>query len=75
MVEWLFAHCAFVAQGFATLDPGCGQGTAHQAMMRWRTTQHNQRHSQLEYTNMYWGTLGKKKRKRLATVVNSGTNL
>ena len=42
------------AQGFAGSDPGCRRGTARQAMLRQHPTQHNQRHSQLEYTTMYW---------------------
>ena len=46
------------AQGFAGLDPGRGHGTAHQVMLRQSPTQHNQRHSQLEYTTTYWGALG-----------------
>ena len=29
------------AQGFAGLDPGCGRGTAHQAMLRRCPTCHN----------------------------------
>ena len=37
----------------------------------------NQRHSQLEYTTIYWGRFGekKKKKRRLATDVSSGANL
>ena len=49
------------AEGFASLDPGCRHGTAHQAMLRQRPTQHNQKDLQLEYTTMYWGTLGRRK--------------
>ena len=35
------------------------------------------RHSQLEYTTMYWGDLGRRRRKkrRLVTDVSSGANL
>ena len=51
-------YSASAAQGFADLDPGCGHGTPHQAMLKWRPKQHNQRHSQLEYTTMYWGLWG-----------------
>ena len=29
-----FVHSALAAQGFASLDPGHGHGTAHQAMLR-----------------------------------------
>ena len=28
-----FAHSALAAQGFTGSDPGCGHGTAHQAML------------------------------------------
>ena len=36
-----FMRSASVAQGFASLDPGCGHGTAHQAMLRRHPTCHN----------------------------------
>ena len=36
-----FARSASVARGFGSLNPGCGHGTAHQAMLRWRPTCHN----------------------------------
>ena len=35
MVE--FVHSASATQGFAGSDPGCGRGTAHQAMLRQRS--------------------------------------
>ena len=47
-------HSASAAQGFSSSDPGHGHGTTCQAMLRQHPTQHNQRPSQLEYTNMYW---------------------
>ena len=50
------------AQGFTASDPRHGHGTAHQAMLRWQPTQHNQRCSQLEYTPMYWGSLVRRKK-------------
>ena len=56
-----FTCSASPAQGFTSLDP------ALQAMLRWHPTCHNQRHSQLEYTPMYWGTLGSR-RKKYSTV-------
>ena len=67
-------------KGFTSSDPGSGRGTAHQAMLGQRPTYHNQRHSQLEYTIMNRGALGKrriKKRRRLAmaTDISSGANL
>ena len=68
---------ALVAQGFPSLNPGHRHGTAYQAMLRQHPTWHNQKDLQLEYTAMYWGALGRRRRKRrLATdVVSSGTNL
>ena len=32
---------AAAAQGFAGSDPGCGHGTAHQAMLSWHPTCHS----------------------------------
>ena len=58
-----FTHSASVAQGFTGSDPGHGHGTTHQAMLRLHPTWNNQRQSQLEYTTMYWGDLGRKSRK------------
>ena len=57
------AHSTSVAQGFTGLDPGGGHGTAHQAMLRQRLTQHNQKDLQLQHTTMYWagGLCGKDK--------------
>ena len=55
-----FTRSAWAAQGFAASDPGRVHGTAHQAMLRQRPTQHNQRDSQLEYATMYWGALGRR---------------
>ena len=71
-------HSSEVAQGFAGSDPGHRHDTAHQAVLRQRPIGHNERHSQLEYTTMYWGDFGQKKgekKKRLATVFSSGANL
>ena len=77
MAKWLSSHT--LLQGFAGLDPGCGHGTAHGAMLRRHPTQHNQKDVQLEYTTIYWGTLGRRgkkgRRRRLATDVGSGANL
>ena len=39
-------------------------GAAHQAMLRWRPTWHNQRDPQLEYATVYWGDLGRQSRKK-----------
>ena len=35
------ARSASTAQGFSGSDPGCGHGTALQAMLRWHPTCHN----------------------------------
>ena len=56
-----FARSALAAQGLTSLDPGHGPSTAHQAMLRRRPTQHNQKDLQLEYTTMYLGALGRRK--------------
>ena len=66
------------AWGFTHSDPGLGHGTAHQTTLRWRPTCHNQRHSQVEYTTMYWGLWGEEEeeeKRRLETDVSSGANL
>ena len=74
-----FVRSVSPAQGFAGLHSGHGHGTTHPAMLRWCPTCHNQKDLQLEYTTMYWGALGrgrkKTKRKRLAADVSSGDNL
>ena len=56
-------HSTSVAQRFAGSDPGCRHGTTHQAMLRRGPTCRNQRHSQLEYTTMCWGALGRRKKR------------
>ena len=47
-----FMRSTSAAQGFMGSDPGVGHGTAHQAMLRWCPTQHNQKDLQLEYTTV-----------------------
>ena len=59
-----FAGSTSAAQGFASSDPGCRHGTTHQAILRWLPTQHNQKDLELEYTTIYWGILGRRKRKK-----------
>ena len=59
-----FAHSALVAQGFTGLDPWCGHGIPHQAMLRRRPRQYNQRLSQVESTTVYWEGSGEKKKKK-----------
>ena len=70
---------AAAALSIAGLDPGRGHGTTHQATLRQCPTCHNEKDTQLRYTTIYWGDLGRKSRKgkekRLATVVSSGANL
>ena len=64
-----FARSTLAAQGFACLDRGREHGTAHQAMLRRRPTQHNQKDLQLEHTTMYLGLWEeeeeKKKKKKI----------
>ena len=67
-----FAHSASAAQGFEGSDPGCGHGTAHQAMLRWHPTCHNQKDLQLEYTTMYRGPLGRRRKKIKSLKKKSG---
>ena len=61
-----FMRSASAAQGFTGSDPGPGHGTARQATLRRRPTQQNQKDPQLEYTTMYWGALGRRKKKEEA---------
>ena len=60
-----FARSTSVAQGFAGSDPGRRHGTTHQATLRRRPTLHNQKHSQLEYTNNVMGDFGEKKKMKM----------
>ena len=64
-----FTRSIAVVQGFARLNPGRRHGTAHQAMLRWCPTCHNEKDLQLKiHTTMYgglWGEKGKKKKGRL----------
>ena len=71
---------ASVAQGSSSSDPGRGHGTAHQAMLRRRPPQQNEKDLQPEYATRHWGVFGEKKKKkknntRLAAEVSSGVNL
>ena len=59
-----FVRSTSVAQGFAGSDPGRGHGTTRQATLRCCPTCHNQKDPQLEYTTIYPGALGRRKRKR-----------
>ena len=59
-----FAPSTWAAQGFAGLDPGSRRSTAHQPTLRRRPTCHNQRHSQSEYTTMFWGAVGRRRRNK-----------
>ena len=52
------------AQGFTGSNPGREHGTTRQAMLRRHPTQHNRRHSQLQYTTTYWEGFGKKKKEK-----------
>ena len=55
-----FARSASAAQGFACSNPGCGHGTAHQALLRRCPTQHNWKDPQLKKIP---GGFGEKKEK------------
>ena len=66
---------SFGSPGFPGWDPGCRPSTTYQATLRQRPTQQNQKDLQLEYTTRYWGALGRRKKKRLATNVSSGASL
>ena len=75
-----FALSASAAQSFAGSDPGCGHGTAHQAMLRWHPTCRNYKDPKLKKnrqldTGAVWGEKAEKQKRRLATVVSSGANL
>ena len=48
-----FAHSALEAQGFASLDPGCGTSVTHQGTLRRRPTEQHWKDLQLEYTTVY----------------------
>ena len=61
-----FSPSASAAQGFTGSDPGCGHGTAHQAMLRRHPTCHNWKDPQLKQniqlcTGGLWGEKGKMK--------------
>ena len=76
--EQLSSRSASAAQGFAGSAPGHRHVTAHQAMLRWHPTQHDQKDLQLEYTTMYWGGFGEKKGKTKQTTppnLIGGTNI
>ena len=44
-------------------NPGRGHGTAHRTTLRQRPTCHTGRTHNEEYTTMYWGALGRKRKK------------
>ena len=68
MVGWVvkFARSVSAAQGFTSSDPVRGLSTAHQAMLRWRPTQHNQKDHNYNIqlcTGGLWGEEEKEKKK------------
>ena len=63
VAEWLGSPTTVAAQGFTGSDPGRVHGTAHQAMLSWRPTCHNQKDPQLKIYNYVLGGLGEKKEK------------
>ena len=58
-------HSDLASQGFTGSDPGHRHGTAHQAMLGWHPTRHNQKVLKLEYiqlcTGGLWGDEDEKK--------------
>ena len=71
MAEWLSLRALFRRpRGSLVWIQGTDLHTAHQAMLRWHSTQKNQ-DLQLSYATMYWGALGRKKKERLARKISS----
>ena len=63
MADWFKSVCsASAAHGFADLDHGHWHGTTHQTMPRQCPTWHRQKDLQREYTTVYWGALGRRRR-------------
>ena len=60
----MFAPSASVTSGFSGSDPG--RGTTHHSSTtpRQHPTEHNKRHSQLEYTTRYWGLWGEEEERK-----------
>ena len=59
------ARSTLAAQGFAGSDPGCGHGTAHQAVLRQHPTCHNKKDPQLKICNYVPGALGRKRKNKI----------
>ena len=75
MAEWL-GSCTLLRRPGVLLVQILGADIAYWAMLRQCSTQHNQKVLQLEYITMYWGALGRgRKKKILLTDVSSGANL
>ena len=69
-----FQSSALAAWGFPSLDPGRGQGTAHQTMLS--VPHATARRTTARINNDVLGVFGeKKKKRRLATDVSSGARL
>ena len=59
VAKWLSSRALLqAAQCFVGSNPGCGHGTTHHTTLRQRPTYHNE-----EYTAMYRGALGRKRKK------------
>ena len=64
VAEWL-SSCAPLqaAQCFVGWNPGRGHGAAHQTTLRQRPDATTRRTHNEEYTTIYWGALGRKRKK------------
>ena len=60
-----FTHSTSAAQDFTSSYPGHRHGTTRWATLRQHPTCHNWKDPQLTYTTMYWGPLGRKKKKKV----------
>ena len=59
-----FTRSTLVPQGFTSSNPGRGHGTAHQAMLMWRPTCHNQKRPTARIYNYVLGGFGEKKEEK-----------
>ena len=59
-----FTRSALVAWSFTSSDPGHQPSTTHQDVLRRCPKYHNQKHSHVEYTTMYWEALVKRRRRK-----------
>ena len=74
MARWLSCVLCFSSPGFPWFRSRRGHSMAHQAMLRWRPTQHSQQDLQVEYTTTYWRALGRRRRRRRRNIVRFKKN-